>query len=57
LVWIYVGTFIGFGAVILSMAEMASMAPTAGGQVRYWGVEGFQFFPDEISFKDTPSLQ
>lgn len=28
LIWVYLGTFIGFLAVIISMAEMASMAPT-----------------------------
>jgi choline transport protein len=35
LIWTYVGTFIGFLAVIASMAEMASMAPTSGGQYHW----------------------
>ncbi|KAK3714683.1 hypothetical protein LTR37_007663 [Vermiconidia calcicola] len=34
-VWIYVGTFVGFLAAIASMAEMASMAPTTGGQYHW----------------------
>jgi choline transport protein len=33
LIWTYVFSLFGFGAAILSMAEMASMAPTSGGQV------------------------
>ncbi|KAE9970612.1 hypothetical protein BLS_001964 [Venturia inaequalis] len=35
LIWVYVGTLIGMSAVIASMAEMASMAPTAGGQYHW----------------------
>ncbi|KAF2843012.1 amino acid transporter [Patellaria atrata CBS 101060] len=35
LIWVYVGTFIGFLAAIISMAEMASMAPTTGGQYHW----------------------
>lgn len=31
MVWMYIVTFFGFGAAILAMAEMASMAPTSGG--------------------------
>jgi hypothetical protein len=31
MVWMYIVTFVGFGAAILAMAEMASMAPTSGG--------------------------
>ncbi|KAF2766876.1 amino acid transporter [Teratosphaeria nubilosa] len=34
-IWIYVGTFVGFLAAIASMAEMASMAPTTGGQYHW----------------------
>ncbi|KAF2028377.1 amino acid transporter [Setomelanomma holmii] len=35
LIWVYVGTFFGFLAAIISMAEMASMAPTTGGQYHW----------------------
>ncbi|KAK5165237.1 uncharacterized protein LTR77_009335 [Saxophila tyrrhenica] len=34
MVWMYVICLFGFGLAILSMAEMASMAPTSGGQYR-----------------------
>lgn len=35
LIWSYIWTFIGFTFVMLSLAEMASMAPTAGGQYHW----------------------
>lgn len=35
LIWTYLGTFACFLAVIASMAEMASMAPTSGGQYHW----------------------
>ncbi|KAK4499303.1 hypothetical protein PRZ48_009816 [Zasmidium cellare] len=35
MIWIYIVTLFGFGAAILSMAEMASMAPTSGGQYHW----------------------
>ncbi|KAK4546636.1 hypothetical protein LTR36_001853 [Oleoguttula mirabilis] len=35
LFWSYIWTFIGFGLIIASMAEMASMAPTSGGQYHW----------------------
>jgi choline transport protein len=35
LIWSYVWTFIGFSFVVASLAEMASMAPTAGGQYHW----------------------
>ena len=35
LIWMYVVTVFGFGAAIFSMAEMASMAPTSGGQYHW----------------------
>ena len=35
LIWPYVVSVFGFGAAILSMAEMASMAPTSGGQYHW----------------------
>ncbi|WEW58032.1 hypothetical protein PRK78_003499 [Emydomyces testavorans] len=35
LIYVYIGTVIGFSLVIVSMAEMASMAPTAGGQYHW----------------------
>ncbi|KAF2456974.1 amino acid permease-domain-containing protein [Lineolata rhizophorae] len=35
LIWVYIGTFTGFLAAIASMAEMASMAPTTGGQYHW----------------------
>lgn len=34
-IYIYITTFFGFGMAIVSMAEMASMAPTAGGQYHW----------------------
>ena len=33
--WLYVWTFIGFGFIIASLSEMASMAPTDGGQYHW----------------------
>ena len=35
LFWSYIWTFFGFGLIIASLAEMASMAPTAGGQYHW----------------------
>lgn len=35
LIWTYIVSWLGFGAAILSMAEMASMAPTSGGQYHW----------------------
>ncbi|KAJ5592033.1 uncharacterized protein N7459_002402 [Penicillium hispanicum] len=35
LLWSFVWTFIGFGFIIVSLAEMASMAPTSGGQYHW----------------------
>ncbi|KAF3390615.1 hypothetical protein F1880_009395 [Penicillium rolfsii] len=33
--WSYIWTFIGFGFIIASLSEMASMAPTSGGQYHW----------------------
>ncbi|KAJ5579983.1 GABA permease [Penicillium hispanicum] len=33
--WSYVWTFVGFGFIIASLSEMASMAPTSGGQYHW----------------------
>ncbi|EON66770.1 hypothetical protein W97_06018 [Coniosporium apollinis CBS 100218] len=35
LIWVYIGTFFGFLCAVISMAEMASMAPTTGGQYHW----------------------
>ncbi|KAF2477510.1 GABA permease-like protein [Lindgomyces ingoldianus] len=35
LIWSYIWTFFGFSLVIASLAEMSSMAPTAGGQYHW----------------------
>lgn len=35
LLYTYLASYIGFTAVIASMAEMASMAPTSGGQYHW----------------------
>ncbi|KAK4158689.1 amino acid transporter [Cladorrhinum sp. PSN259] len=35
LIWGYFAVFVGFGLVVASMAEMASMAPTNGGQYHW----------------------
>ena len=35
LFWTYIWTFIGFGIVMISLAEMASMAPISGGQYHW----------------------
>ncbi|KAF2650111.1 amino acid transporter [Lophiostoma macrostomum CBS 122681] len=35
LIWSYIWTFFGFSFVVASLAEMASMAPTAGGQYHW----------------------
>lgn len=34
MVWMFVGSYFCFGTIVLSLAEMSSMAPTAGGQYR-----------------------
>jgi choline transport protein len=34
MIWMYVVSLFGMGAAVVSMAEMASMAPTSGGQYR-----------------------
>lgn len=35
LFWSYIWTFIGFTPIVMSLAEMASMAPTSGGQYHW----------------------
>jgi choline transport protein len=35
MIWMYVVSLFGMGAAIVSMAEMASMAPTSGGQYHW----------------------
>jgi choline transport protein len=35
LFWGYIWTFIGFIFIVMSLAEMASMAPTSGGQYHW----------------------
>lgn len=35
LFWSYIWTFVGYGFLAASMADMASMAPTAGGQYHW----------------------
>ncbi|KAJ5091052.1 hypothetical protein NUU61_005922 [Penicillium alfredii] len=35
LFWSYMWTFVGFGLIIVSLAEMASIAPTSGGQYHW----------------------
>lgn len=35
LLYTYIASYVGFGLVIASMAEMASMAPTSGGQYHW----------------------
>jgi choline transport protein len=37
MIWMYVVSLVGMGAAVVSMAEMASMAPTSGGQYRELG--------------------
>lgn len=39
LIWSYIWTFIGFSFVMASLAEMASMAPTSGGQYHWVSTE------------------
>jgi amino acid transporter len=41
LFWGYIWTFIGFVFIVMSLAEMASMAPTSGGQY-HWCVKTVQ---------------
>jgi amino acid transporter len=38
MIWMFIGSFICFGTIVLSLAEMSSMAPTAGGQY-HWASE------------------
>ena len=35
MIWMYVVSLFGMGAAVVSMAEMASMAPTSGGQYHW----------------------
>jgi choline transport protein len=35
LFWGYIWTFLGFFTIVMSLAEMASMAPTSGGQYHW----------------------
>ncbi|KAK2759402.1 hypothetical protein FQN54_002880 [Arachnomyces sp. PD_36] len=35
MIYVYIGSFIGFFAVVASMAEIASMSPTSGGQYHW----------------------
>lgn len=44
MIWMYLVTLVGFGCAIFCMAEMASMAPTSGGQVRVLFFLFFLFF-------------
>ncbi|KAG4441644.1 hypothetical protein IFR05_002851 [Cadophora sp. M221] len=61
LIWSYVWTFIGMGLVNISLAEMASMAPTSGGQ--YHWVSEFappryqQFLSHSMGWMSTLSWQ
>ena len=43
LVWEYIFTAFAFGSVVITMAEMTSMAPTSGGQVRIFGPIWIEF--------------
>ena len=36
--WMFLGSYFCFGTIVLSLAEMSSMAPTAGGQY-HWASE------------------
>lgn len=38
MIWMFVGSFLCFSTIVLSLAEMSSMAPTAGGQY-HWASE------------------
>lgn len=54
MIWMYLVTLVGFGCAIFCMAEMASMAPTSGGQVRdlfflFFSYFFFYFFPSCVS--------
>ena len=61
LIWSYVWTFFGMGLVNISLAEMASMAPTSGGQ--YHWVSEFappryqQFLSHSMGWMSTLSWQ
>lgn len=44
MIWMYLVTLVGFGCAIFCMAEMASMAPTSGGQVRGFFILSLFFF-------------
>ncbi|KAH7420156.1 amino acid permease 2 [Cadophora sp. MPI-SDFR-AT-0126] len=61
LIWSYVWTFVGMGLIILSLAEMASMAPTSGGQ--YHWISEFappryqQFLSHSMGWMSTLSWQ
>lgn len=48
----YIWTFIGFGFIIASISEMASMAPTSGGQYHWvseWSSPRYQKFLSYIT--------
>lgn len=44
MIWMYLVTLVGFGCAIFCMAEMASMAPTSGGQVSSFFFTFYFFF-------------
>lgn len=50
MIWMYLVTLVGFGCAIFCMAEMASMAPTSGGQVRGFFLFFLFFIPFFILF-------
>ncbi|RDW80954.1 hypothetical protein BP5796_05652 [Coleophoma crateriformis] len=61
LFWTYIFTFIGLGFVYMSLAEMASMSPTAGGQY-HWvsefsGTKYQRFLSHQTGWMSTLSLQ
>lgn len=50
----YIWTFVGFGFIIASISEMASMAPTSGGQYHWvseWSSPRYQKFLSYLTGK------
>ena len=56
LFWTYIWTFFGFGIVMISLAEMASMSPISGGQYQWYDAFEYCFRLSCSSGVGCPSL-
>ncbi|QIW98593.1 hypothetical protein AMS68_004111 [Peltaster fructicola] len=49
MIWMFVASYCCFGTIVLSLAEMSSMAPTAGGQYRGWPSTGLSMLVGQVT--------